>query len=221
MYLVTTMRTPDRPPTDCSDETGSRRLWLGLLRFARFAAAVALALALGGFLQFATDVADLEPTGGEHAEGIVVLTGGRDRIHGAVELLKAGRGQRLLITGVHHLTRAETLRRQSEGDEPLFACCVDLGFQAASTVGNAQETAAWATARRFRSLIVVTSAYHMPRSLAEFTEAMPGIVLIPYPIRHAELDLARWYLSTDTAKLLMLEYLKYTVSRARQAFELN
>lgn len=215
------MTGSDRPPTDQICHTRAVSLRRGLLSFAAFAIGVAVAVGIGGFLHFAAMVADLEPTGQETAEGIVALTGGRDRIHGAVDLLKAGRGQRLLITGVHHQTRPEDLRRQSEADQPLFSCCVDLGFQAATTVGNAQEAAAWTRARGFRSLIIVTSAYHMPRSLTEFAETMPGVTLVPYPVRHTDLDLAHWYLSAETAKLLILEYLKYTVSRARQAFALH
>ena len=46
-----------------------------------------------------------------------------------------------------------------------FDCCADLGFMAADTHGNAQETADWARAHRYKSLIVVTANYHMPRSL--------------------------------------------------------
>lgn len=213
---------PDRPidpPVAAPRPTCGQRLGRGLLSFLGFVLAIALAFAVGGFFRFAAEVADLEPKGGEHADGIVALTGGRDRIQGALSLLRAGRGARLLITGVHPLTRAEDLRRQGEGDEPLFACCIDLGFEAATTFGNAEEAAAWAKSHGFNSLIVVTSAYHMPRSLTLFADALPGVALVPYPVRHPDLDLARWYLSADTAKLLIVEYLKYTVARVRQAVE--
>ncbi|MDR3374230.1 MAG: YdcF family protein [Ancalomicrobiaceae bacterium] len=213
------MSRPDRQPTDPETHGRPHTLRRGILSFIAFLLAVGIAVGIGGFLQFAAAVADLEPSGLESAEGIVALTGGRDRIHGALELLRSGHGRRLLITGVHPLTRPEDLRRQSEGNEPLFACCVDLGFEATTTVGNAQEAAVWAKTHGFHSLVIVTSAYHMPRSLTEFADAMPDVSLVAYPVRHPDLDLGHWYLSADTAKLLISEYLKYTVSRARQAFE--
>jgi uncharacterized SAM-binding protein YcdF (DUF218 family) len=67
----------------------------------------------------------------------------------------------------------------------------------------------------FGSLIVVTSAYHMPRSLAELGSAMPEVTLLPYPVTPATLDLQRWYSSTGTISLLLEEYLKYTATKAR------
>jgi uncharacterized SAM-binding protein YcdF (DUF218 family) len=186
-----------------------------LVRAAQFGLVLVAALFVGGFLQFASRIADLAPIGQEHADGIVALTGGRDRIRGAIELLRGGHGERLLISGVHPTTRTEDLQRAGETAADLFSCCIDLGFKAATTIGNAREAAEWAGHHGFRSLIVVTSAYHMPRSLAVFAHEMPGVRLVPYPIRHAELNLEDWYAHSDAVKLLLLEYVKYTVARLR------
>jgi uncharacterized SAM-binding protein YcdF (DUF218 family) len=180
-----------------------------------------ICLFVGAFLAFATRVADSQPTGSETADGIVVLTGGKERIHGAIELLRAGRGKRLLITGVHQRTREVDLARADETPTDLFRCCIDLGFEAETTIGNAREAADWAHAHGFTSLIVVTSAYHLPRSLIEFEATLPDMRLEPYPIHHADLDLAHWYLNGDAAKLLMGEYVKYTVARMRALMMLS
>jgi uncharacterized SAM-binding protein YcdF (DUF218 family) len=185
------------------------------LQAAGFFAMLGFAIWLGSFLAFASTVADLQPTGDEQADGIVVLTGGRERIRGAMELLRGGHGRRLLITGVHHSTRSEDLARAGEVSESLLQCCIDLGFEAETTIGNAQEAAEWAHRNGFTSLIVVTSAYHLPRSLTEFSVALPGVTLKPYPIHHADLDLKHWYMDQDAAKLLIGEYVKYTLSRTR------
>lgn len=193
---------------------GSRTGWLGALGFL---CQTGLAIWLGGFLAFASWVGEMRPVDVGPADGIVVLTGGRERIHGAIELLRGGKAKRLLITGVYHNTRSEDLARFGQVSEDLLRCCIDLGFAAETTIGNAREAADWTRAHGFSSLIVVTSAYHLPRSLIEFRSLMPEIALTPYPVHHADLDLPHWYTNQDAAKLLFVEYLKYSFARTRAA----
>ena len=107
-------------------------------------------------------------------QGIVALTGGDERLDAAVSLLENRSGQRLLISGVHPTTTKQELKLLSHGGR-RFDCCADLGYAAENTHGNAEEAARWARAHRFKSLIVVTARYHMPRSLTEFQAAMPGV----------------------------------------------
>ncbi|HZH45849.1 MAG TPA: YdcF family protein, partial [Roseococcus sp.] len=95
-------------------------------------------------------------------------------------------------------------------------CCVDLGFQAESTLGNAEETADWARAHRFDSLVVVTSDYHMPRSLVEIRSALPDAQLYAYPVETDLVDAERWWTSGDSTKKLTLEYCKYLVVLFRE-----
>ncbi len=90
-----------------------------------------------------------------------------------------------------------------------YDCCVDLGFQATNTVGNARETARWAHSRQFDSLIVVTSDFHMPRAMLELKGALPQATLIPYPVRTTELDARHWWRSEAGARRMIVEYDKY------------
>mgnify|MGYP001765443308 CR=1 FL=1 len=166
-----------------------------------------------GFVWFATWIAHAVPPEDARADGIVVLTGGRDRVSGGVELLEEGRGRRLLISGVHPQTRAEDIQKVTDADRALFACCVDLGHRAETTVGNAREAADWARAHGFSSLIVVTSAYHMPRSLVELDKAAPDVRKIAWPVKRPDLAVEAWFLHPATAKLLLHEYVKYIVTR--------
>ena len=112
----------------------------------------------------------------------MVLTGGAFRINDALELLAAGRGQRLLITGVNPATRAREISRLMPEHRRWFSCCVDLDHSATNTIGNAIETRRWAKARGFKSLIVVTSNFHMPRAMAELAHQLPDVTLVPYPV---------------------------------------
>src|SRR5262249_29795924 len=103
----------------------------------------------------------------------------------------------------------------SDGLRDVLACCVDLDRQAQDTIGNAAETREWADQRGFSSLIVVTSAYHMPRSMAELAIVMPDRQLIAFPVSNPELHLASWWRDSATFGLLLREYGKYLVAETR------
>ena len=179
-----------------------------------FVAALLLALAAfaTGFLWFASAIARSELTLSRTADGIVVLTGSPLRIDDAVELLAAGRSQRLLISGVNPSTTTAELARGRPEYQKWFACCVDLGHEAVNTRGNAAETARWAKRRGVRSLIVVTAAWHMPRALLELGRELGDVELVPYPVVTDRMREEPWWSSVQTARLLFLEYVKYLAS---------
>jgi uncharacterized SAM-binding protein YcdF (DUF218 family) len=179
------------------------------------AMAVSAGLFALGFLLFALTVTQ-EPSGSEaSADGIVVLTGGEQRILEGARLLRLGRARRLLISGVNARTSRDDIQRLTGLSETGFACCVDLGYRALDTVGNAEEARAWAAERRYGSLIVVTSSYHMPRSLAELSLALPAVTLVPHPV--ALRAGKTWWLTPGTARVLVSEYLKFLPAAARAA----
>ena len=180
------------------------------LRIAAFLAVLGL---VSGFAAFSSRVAhypDPDPAAG--ADAVVVLTGGEGRLGAAIELLQNGAGARLLISGVHPDVGENQLRALSGTGEALFDCCVDLGRTASDTAGNAAEAAQWARSNGYESLIVVTSDYHLPRSLAELSAAMPEVELIAYPVRSAP----PWR-DISMLRLWTLEYLKYAAVMARRS----
>jgi uncharacterized SAM-binding protein YcdF (DUF218 family) len=160
--------------------------------------------------------------GGRLADGIVVLTGGEKRIDEAVRLLDNGSAGRLLITGVNIKTSRDDVRRLVAAAVPsrsrVFDCCVDIGYNALDTIGNADEARTWATERHFNSLIVVTASNHMPRSLAELRLKLPSIQLIPHPVVPNRLRASPWWLHPEVAKELAFEYLKFLPAAARYTF---
>jgi uncharacterized SAM-binding protein YcdF (DUF218 family) len=176
--------------------------------------AVALAFALG-FVWFLAQVRSPDAALDRNAEGIVALTGGAARISDAIELLAAGRGHRLLITGVNPATHTGELARLAPQYQQLFGCCIDLDHSAVNTIGNAIETRRWTQARGFRSLLIVTSAYHMPRAIAELAHQLPDVTLIEFPVLTEKQRAAPWWSNEATARLVISEYLKFVYAVVR------
>ena len=172
---------------------------------------------LVGLFAFADRVRNLTPADDPaRADAIVALTGpSAERVNVAVRLLEQGKGRRLLISGVNREVRRQELRALTPGSNRLFNCCVDLGFEAEDTSGNAREIAAWAETKGYDSLIVVTSDYHMPRSLVEIRSAAPGVTLTPYAVSTPSLDDSRWWKAAVTARRMTLEYMKYLAALTR------
>lgn len=141
-------------------------------------------------------------------EAIVVLTGGRSRLEEGLDLLGAGRARKLFISGVNpHVDRSELMRAAGRaGDND--ADRIFLGHDAYNTSGNARETAVWMQQQGYRSLRLVTSWYHMQRSLLEFERAMPEARIVAEPVfpSHEGDTRSGWL---DTALLTVSEYNKY------------
>jgi uncharacterized SAM-binding protein YcdF (DUF218 family) len=176
------------------------------------AAIAALAL---GFVWFLYRVPTDDASPDRTAEGIVVLTGGALRINDAVELLAAGRGRRLLITGVNPTTNSRELAQLTPRYKSLFGCCIDLGHTAQNTIGNAIETRRWTRERGFHSLLVVTSAYHMPRAIAELSHELPDVTLIEFPVLTERQRAEPWWSDGATARLVVTEYFKFIAAVVR------
>ncbi|MCH9808301.1 MAG: YdcF family protein [Alphaproteobacteria bacterium] len=161
-----------------------------------------------GFMLFAGDVMRPPQRETVRADGIVVLTGGQLRIKAGMELLHEDAAKRLLISGVHPRTKKKDIGRIIEPRSEKLDCCVDLGYQAKNTRGNADEATAWVRKHGFRSVIVVTASYHMTRSLIEMSSDMPDVELIPHRVVPKGFRDTEWWLNARTAKVLLSEYIK-------------
>ena len=166
-----------------------------------------------GFSQFVNQITqpvDLEKL--PRADAIVVLTGEGSRIHTAIDLLESHRGKRLLITGVGSSVSDQTIFKTYAPKQQEIACCIDLDRQALDTKGNAKYTANWVSLNGFENLIVVTSNYHMPRSLELLQREMPEVTLIPAPVSSKSLG-SRSIISLIASPKVMVEYGKLIASR--------
>ncbi len=203
------------PPHDRSPEAPPYA-WAVRLRATMIAAlASVFALVVIGFVTFLSQLREAEIRPDRKADGIVVLTGGSSRVSDAMELLAAGYGRRLLISGVHPASAVSDISRSLSEHQSFLNCCVDLDRSAVNTRSNAAQTRLWVQERGFRSLIVVTSNYHMPRAIFELSHAMPDTVLIPYVVVGEKWRDEPWWSSSGTLRLVLLEYVKYVVAELR------
>lgn len=186
-----------------------------LITWALIIGAIAFVLGFWNFAERVRVPAE-EPA---RADGIVALTGGSlERLSTGVRLLEESKGERLLISGVNRVVTDEELLDAALNVDPRLAdCCIDLGRGAEDTLGNAAETAAWAREHNYRRLILVTDDYHMPRSHAELSLALPEAEIVPYPVRTRWTDPALWRSDLGAASRIGAEYVKYLVIRGREA----
>jgi uncharacterized SAM-binding protein YcdF (DUF218 family) len=145
-------------------------------------------------------------------DGIVVITGGQQRLADGFDLLQSGAGKALLVSGVGRGVSKAILADElnlNPRETALFACCVTLEFQAGDTRGNADAAGKWAQENGFTSLQLVTANYHMPRAKAIFTRTLPDIVLSYWPVSPDDLGLDIWWKTPPIIRLLAREYAKY------------
>lgn len=177
-------------------------------------AAVVMAIWGIGLFRFADSIPMAVADPDTHTDAIVVLTGGSGRLDAGLDLLSRNFAKRLFVSGVYHGVDVERLvqisKREPEGLEPR----IGIG-DAVNTVGNASETQVWMKKHGYTSLRLVTGAYHMPRSLAEFHFFMPHVSIIPNPVFPEHVKQKDWWAWPGTASLIVSEYNKWLFARGR------
>tara|TARA_B100000989_G_C19440666_1_gene427174 strand:+ start:93 stop:686 length:594 start_codon:yes stop_codon:yes gene_type:complete len=173
---------------------------------------------LAGLQHFVLNLPRTSSSIGPAADGIVVITGGQQRLSDGLRLLQIGAGKALLVSGVGRGVSKSILADELDLGAPamtLMDCCVTLEFRANNTRGNALAAAQWAAKNKFQSLRLVTSNYHMPRAKRVFTSKMPDIELYFWPVSPADLTLKTWWQKPDMIRLLAREYAKYLTEHLR------
>lgn len=195
-------------------KSGAQKLW-AWIKFIALVIFVAVLILAFGFFVFAEKVDGLStPVNAPNADGIVVWTGpGGGRLEAGAALLKQGKGERLLISGVNKDLKSETVFNLLDLPEETKICCIDLDYVAEDTIGNAHETAAWAKALGYDHILLVTSAYHMPRAQSEISMAAGRIRITAYPVSSG--TRTHWYSDRARFERLMNEYAKLLITMAR------
>ena len=168
---------------------------------ARLLALPLLAWALG-FVLFAVLLPG--PADDRRTDAIVVLTGGAGRVQRGLDLLRAGKAQRMLVSGVDRRVKPHELAEEYKVPRALFRKSIDLGHESVDTHSNARESAEWVERHGYRSVRLVTTDWHMARARFELAQALgPDVVLVADAVP-----------SQPGLVLLVKEYNKYLLRRA-------
>lgn len=168
---------------------------------------------ISGFVLFADSINSHPKDNTTKTEAIIVLTGGRNRIVEAVKLYNQGLAPKLFISGVNKnislndIINKHSLRIDNENE-------ISLGYQAENTIGNATETAKWIKKHNISSIRLVTSNYHINRSIIEFQKQSSHIKIIPHPV-YSQHVAKKWWTTWHSFSLIFKEYNKllYTYIR--------
>mgnify|MGYP003571311299 CR=1 FL=1 len=158
-----------------------------------------------GFFVFGFYAYSLQYLPTPQADAIIVLTGGADRIRTGIDLLKQNKAPLLFITGVNnYVSPQELLKTQAD----LTKEAIYLDYSADNTYQNAQAAKDWTQEQNIDSFLLVTSFYHMPRSLFEFSKQMPNTKIYPVPVF---IKRSVHWMRTRSAWLVFVEYNKFII----------
>lgn len=183
-----------------------------MLRFLLYTAILLTGLWFGGLLWFIQIIPSNVADNTTVTDGIVALTGGSARLSTAVSLLQEHKAKKLLITGVGKGITLSNLSLQdgvSETDMLHNEDNIVLGYIAKNTRQNAKEASIWVNLEGLRSLRIVTANYHIPRSILEFSYAMPNVTIIPHPVFPKRVNVSEWWRFPGSTLLIISEYHKY------------
>lgn len=151
-------------------------------------------------------------------EAIVVLTGDRKRIPMAIELLRLRGSPLLIISGTGKgatLTELINSQSRSAGNAQEIWKKIIIESQSTSTIENAVETGKILKRQGTNRVILITSEYHLPRSLAVFRSVVPGPEYFAYPVASEFTGMLQleWVAFPEGAWKFFLEYWKYFLFR--------
>ncbi len=174
---------------------------------------------LAGLIWFVAQMPEKQTAYAPHAGAIVVLTGGAGRVEHGIRLLLDGKAEKLFVSGANKEVTYDDIIRftpksSREKIRKMATKKIVLGSNAENTIGNAEETKQWLAGKKFRSILLVTSHYHMPRSMSEFKALMPDLIIIPEPVIVNGFK-SHWWMSDENRKIVLSEYHKYLISKFR------
>jgi len=153
---------------------------------------------------------------------VVILTGGTNRIKEGFEVIykldkKSITNLNVLVSGTGKgFSKLSLQEKLNPGfDLRLIECCVELDSVSQNTYSNAIETSKWVSKNNIEEILLITSNYHIPRSILEFQNKMPNLKILYYPIIPKKHQINKWLKSFETFSLIFIEYCKYIIANVR------
>ena len=168
-----------------------------------------------GFVGFSLYALSFKYHPQKHSDAIVVLTGGTNRITTGLQLIEEKKADYMLISGVHKNVSFKELFPETPSH---LIEKITLGYDALDTEGNAKEINSWIQGKNIKSIILVTSFYHMPRSIFEIKKENKELKIMPWPVFPKSFDQSVDWIKTRYAWLLFIEYHKMIFVQLKNIF---
>ncbi|HIJ89001.1 MAG TPA: YdcF family protein [Desulfuromonadales bacterium] len=147
----------------------------------------------------------------QKTDAIVVLAGGKGRVDEGVRLFRESRADYLFFIGVDPSVRKSDLYRPRHGDPSSDN--VFLEKSSRNTVENSIFSRDVIVRSGARSILLITSRYHLKRASILFRNSLPKeITIIPYPVDTVNLK-ESWWNHGGSFQLLFREFYKYCMLR--------
>ncbi len=158
-----------------------------------------------------------QSAGGGRADALFVLTGGEKRIAEGYRAFREGRGAVLYILGVGRDSTLDRILPREERDPARDAGRVFAEGWSENTLENAFYANSVVRHRRWGSVVLVTSDYHMARAALTFRTILPAsVALSVLPVRTEWKGIGGF---VRTARLFYVEGWKYWGYRIILRFE--
>jgi uncharacterized SAM-binding protein YcdF (DUF218 family) len=160
---------------------------------------------LCGLFIFISKIPDSHELDTADTDATVILTGGALRLEEGLKF----RSNKILISGIGQGVTRSDLKKTLKNVDLEISDDVILGNIASSTFTNADETKIFMTLHNYKSMRLITSNYHMPRTRLIFSYVMPDIAIIYHPVYSENFRKDGYYISLKSLVMIVNEYNKF------------
>ncbi len=153
---------------------------------------------------------------------IAVLTGAQGRVKESLKLFEKGRGRILFVSGADEGQSLEAILLASDYESMSadLKSRIVLDQVSRTTEDNAREIAKFLNERGLRSVILVTSSYHLPRAKKLFLRElrglkMEGLKIQSFSVESSNFEAHNWWTKTRGWFLMVSEYFKMKTTGLR------
>ena len=177
-------------------------------KFALYISSFLILFLIYGFLIFLKKIHYTQISFNYKTDGIAVLTGGKGRINLGLDLFNKNRNLRLIISGVDKKVSDRSIIPNNLINK--FNITIDKDSE--TTYDNAKVINNWTSKHKLQNVAIITSYYHMPRSMMLIRSLTPTINFYAYPVEKKTFKNISFIENISYYFFLTEEYIKYLVS---------
>ena len=161
-----------------------------------------------GFIIFLKNIEYKKVNFDNQTDGIAVLTGGKGRINLGLELFIKRKNLKLIISGVDKKVSDKSIIPNDLEDNSN----ITIDKDSENTYQNAKIINKWTSKYKLQNITIITSYYHMPRSMMLMQSLMPNINFYSFPVEKKISNKTSFRENILYYFFLTEEYIKYVVS---------